>query len=75
MQQDGGGDEEIPYEELPHGDAEGWGECFECPSDGEHHDAEGDGDDLVEAIQPDEFGKFHEVGDGFVVGGEISFGC
>lgn len=73
VKQDGGGDEKGPHDELPHGRAEGWRKSFQRPTDGEHDDAEGDGDELVEAIEKHQFGKFHEVGDGFVVGGEISF--
>ena len=71
MEQDGSGDKERPDEELPHRGAERWCKGFQRRADGEHDDTEGDRDDLIVAVEPDEFGKFHKIRNGLVIRGKI----
>ncbi len=73
VKEKGGADEETPHEHLPTVGAEGRGEGFEGDSETEEGNGKEDRHDEIEAVEPDELGKFREILDLGIVGGEVAF--
>ena len=72
VKEHGGADEKAPDDELPGGHAEsGMGRVKPLAKAGEQRN-ERDGNDGVEAVEEDKFGKFREVADLGIIGGEIA---
>ena len=72
VEKDGRADKKAPNQHLAAGRAERGGIELEQPAGAEEREGEGDGDDEVEAVEPNELGELREVLDLGVICGEIA---